>query len=75
MPESRGLKAQMIMGAESALDSAFAEYDKTMFEKYGITLFDGGTDGIQIKKPCWIISVRNIRGRQMRYLQVLHGIR
>ena len=46
----QGLKAQMIMGAESALDSAFAEYDKTMFEKYGITLFDGGTDGIQIKE-------------------------
>lgn len=46
----QGLKAQMIMGAESALDSVFAEYDKTMFEKYGITLFDGGTDGIQIKE-------------------------
>lgn len=43
----QGLKAQMIMGAEAALDSVFAEYDKTLFETYGITLFNEGDGGME----------------------------
>lgn len=40
----QALKVQMISGAESALDSVFAEYDRNLFEKYGITLFHGGLE-------------------------------
>ncbi len=42
----QGIKTYMIMGAESALDSAFAEYDRDMFEKYGITLFHGNMEEV-----------------------------
>ena len=42
----QGIKTYMIMGAEAALDSAFAEYDRDMFEKYGITLFHGINWGV-----------------------------
>lgn len=42
----QGLKVHMISGAESALDSVFAQYNRPMFEKYGITLFQGSPEEI-----------------------------
>ncbi len=46
----QGMKARLAMGAESALDSVFAEYDKDLFDTYGISLFAGGESGIRLRE-------------------------